>query len=350
MNFLKGLYTQNDFGKLTAEDLLYLKDKMQLDVKDEDVKEYLFRHIELYEGNETYRSMISSKVLAGKIPIKWMHFFYAGDFTKEALVSRLESQRLGYNAKTIDRWQNLEEDGIVCIQKNGTYYTVRIVIYSGWNKINDGLTTRREPAKKTVIANIDAENNWLELRCSALLADKALRVLKKELKLDNCFATPLTNKYSTIEEFKESLTNGFRFSNKSIPDLDIELTENDKKELVELFNLMDGYIENRDGDALIRGLETLDLDFERTPIIQIILANIGKVSLDVHPDSKDDMGKSLIYMLMKDYATDAGAYIRFSIVDGGPVHTMRISLKENSVYFSTSATEEVIEYVRSKIV
>lgn len=351
MNFLKGLYTQNDFGKLTTEDISYLQKQLDLQLeKETDVREYLYKNIDTYEANEEFKRVISSKVLAGKTALKWKRFYYAGDFTENELVRRMETQQVGYNSNTVDRWDPNAEDGIVCIQRNGMYYTVRLVINDGYNKISDGIQTHKVPAKKTVIINIDVKNRWVEYRCAGNLIDKAENILKRVLKIDNLADIPITNKYGSIEAFKQDLNNGFRFSNISIPDIDIQLTETNKRELVELFDLIDGYITERDGDALLKGLNALELDLGGNPVLQIILSNISCFTLDVSVDSQDDMGQSLMYMLTKNYAADSGAYLRFSIDENGQVYTIRVSVKESSVCFSSSATEEAIEYIRNKVI
>lgn len=350
MSFLKGLYTQNDFSNLTTDEVLILQKELQLHLeKGTDVRAYLYENMESYEDNQCFRRIVSSKVLVGKTALRWMQFYYAGDFTEEKLIERIESQQVGYNANTIDRWNAESEDRIVCIQKNETYYTIRLMINDGFQKISDGLSTRKEPAKESVIINIDPKNRWLEFRCRKVLMDKSIHVLRNTLKIDNLSSIAITNKYKNIEEFKRNLDNGFRFSNISVPNMDFILSENDKNELVELFKLIDAYIIDRDQNKLIKGLKTLKLEFADIPVIQIILSNIGTLTLDVNEGSDEDMGQSLIYMLTKDYATDSGAYIRFSIDEGKTIHSMRISVKEMSVSFSSSVTEEVIEYVRNKI-
>ena len=102
MSFLKGLYTQNDFSNLTTDEVLILQKELQLHLeKGTDVRAYLYENMESYEDNQCFRRIVSSKVLAGKTALRWMQFYYAGDFTEEKLIERIESQQVGYNANTI---------------------------------------------------------------------------------------------------------------------------------------------------------------------------------------------------------------------------------------------------------
>lgn len=351
MEFLKNLYTQNDFDRLTTDDLSSLQKELNLELGNEvDVREYLFKNMDMYEGNEAFTSIVSSKVLAGRTSLKWMRFYYAGDFDREKLKNRIESSDLGYNANTVSRWNPDAEDGILSIQLNRGIYTVRIFINDGTRKSSNGIVSYREPKRRIVIVNVDIDNRWIEFRCVGRLRDKAIDIVKKSFGISELFDIPISNKYGgSIEEFKKDLTQGYRFSNISIPKLDFELDEQDKQELVKLFALMDTYLLNRKEEELVQGLSELSLDFAGTPVLQVILSNIGVMKFSVTNESRDDLGNSLIYMLTKDYAEDSCSYIRFSMHEGGTECTMRISIKDSSISFTSSATEEIIEYIRSKV-
>lgn len=349
MYFLNKLYTQTDFDNLTQEDIKNIKAK--LNTEDEDIRDYLYRNLNNFEEHQDVKQILSSKILAGRVTVKWLRFYYAGDFTEEKLKNRLESERNGYNTDIENRLSDDTKDGIACIQKNEGFYTIRIVLNDGTQKIiTSGLSYKRIPIKKTVIVNINTENCWIELRCENKFIKRVKDILKKDLGVDNLIDILVTNKYKNIEEFKNDLCDGFRENIIAKPKSDARLEENDKEEFAKMFSLMDEYILEKNTEKLIAGLSPLKLDFGGIPIVLILLSNIATFKLDVPNEAEEDYDKSLIHLLTRECTTENSSFIRFSTHKGGPKYTLRLSVNDSSIRFVSSVTEDVIKYIRDKVV
>jgi hypothetical protein len=349
MYFLNRLYTQTDFDNLTKDDIQKIKSK--LDIENEDIRDYLYRNINNFGEYQDVQNILASKLLAGQVTVKWLRFCYSGDFTEEKLKSRLESQKNGYNMTIEERLNDDTEDGIVCIQNNDVFYTVRIVLNCGTQKIvTNDFSYRRISIRKTIIVNVNIEKKWIELRCENKLINRVKDILRRDLGVDNIQDIEVTNKYRNIEEFKNDLCGGFRENIIATPMAELKLENEDKIEFAKMFSLLDDYIVERNSEKLITGLSELKLKFSGTPIILIILSNIGTMKFDVSYGAEEDYDQSLIHLLTKDFTTENSSYIKFSTYEGGTRYTLKLSIKDKSIRFVSSVTEDVIQYIRDKVV
>ena len=168
--------------------------------------------------------------------------------------------------------------------------------------------------------------------------------------IENVTDIALTNKYKDIEEFKNDLCNGFRTNIIAKPQQDFQLEKEDKREFAEMFSLIDQYITDPDGNKLVDGLSKLSLNFEGIPTIMILLTNIATFKFDIPDEATEDYDESLIHMLTKNFTTESSSFIEFSLHEGGQKYTLRLSLNNSSVRFVSSVTEDVISYIRNKVV
>ena len=136
MNFLNGMYTQTDFDNLTKNDIRHIKDALEMtDTADDEIIDYLYNNMDLVENNNDVKQMLSSKMLAGHLSVKWMRFFYAGEFTEENLQKRLESKNNGYNVGISERINEDTEEGIASIWKIDSFYSIRVLICEGTTNV-----------------------------------------------------------------------------------------------------------------------------------------------------------------------------------------------------------------------
>ncbi len=71
--------------------------------------------------------------------------------------------------------------------------------------------------------------------------------------------------------------------------------------------------------------------------------------MKIRNDSEKDMSNQSLYTVLKDNFIEDTSYIKFKNIPNGPEYTMRVGIKTNSIVFKSSVTEEVIEYIRGKI-
>ncbi|MGL4654636.1 MAG: hypothetical protein ACRCWM_01925 [Sarcina sp.] len=350
---LNELYTQADFLNLTSDDVNKIKEVLNLDIpSDTDDYEYLYENISILECDEQVNEIISQKILAGQISIKWFTFKYNEKFTKEVLRRRLESQNLGYNVNITERLRidiNINND-IVSIIKNENLYTLKIFIPGSYKRVTNGVHSRRERSVRSVIVNIDIDNCWIEIRTNEDNCKKINKILELKLGFPNVESIRILGKYDNdIHRFKDDLIDGFYLKYKAIPSEEVELTEQDGIAIATIVGAIDEYLENENAEKLIDTLEKLNYDTEGLAISSILLAGIDNMGMKVKKDSKKDVSEQSLYTLLKDDLIEDSSYIRFSTVANGMKYTMQVGMKSNSIVFRTSVTEEVISYIRNKI-
>lgn len=348
---LNKLYTQADFLNLTSDDINKIKQVLDLETPDEiDDYEYLYENINILEGNPEANEIISEKLLAGQLSVKWFKFKYDNNFTKETLRKRLEVQELGYNVDIQQRLNLNIENDIFSIIKNENIYTIKVFILDGYKRITNGIQSRREPLVKSVIINIDIDNCWVEIRTNEERCRKINKILEKRLGLKIIDTIRILNKYNDdINKFKDDLIGGFYLKYKAVPSEEIDLTGEDGIAIATIVKTIDEYFNDKDTKKLLDTLSNMDYDTEGLSLSSILLAGIDNVGMKIRNNSEKDVSEQSLYTILKDNLIEDSSYIRFSVVPNGAAYTMQVGLKSNSIVFRTSVTERVISYIRNKI-
>lgn len=121
--------------------------------------------------------------------------------------------------------------------------------------------------------------------------------------------------------------------------------------IVDILAALDSYFEDQDIVDLQANLataqEVLGDDLLATPFTAIILAGLQRVSMG----SKRELRGQPLYDFLSPHLQHQTGFIRFSIPENGVLqpYTIRVGTKANSIVFVTPATEDVINYVREKI-
>ncbi|EOU1569858.1 hypothetical protein LTX14_000808 [Clostridium perfringens] len=351
VNFYNKLYTEIDFLKLTTDDIDELNNLLDIEPSEEEDKyEVLFKNLEEIKKNERASSIVANKILAGQTAIKWFKYDYVDEFSKEHLKRLLHSSEIGFDGSAIERLKDNIKNDIVSIVFHENIYTIKVVISDGYKRYNNGIEYRREANLKSIIVNIDIENCWIEIRGNADNCIKVENILKKRLGFINLKSVRILNKYQeNINSFKNDLYNGFYLKSKVAPLQNIELTEEDGEALAKIIQIVDEYFENRDSQVLLQKLEQLDYETDGLSLSSILLAGVDNLGLKIKNDSIQDMSSQSLYTILKNDFIEDTSYIRFSLPHRFQQYTMQIGLMSNSIVFKSSVTEEVIEYVRNKI-
>lgn len=141
---------------------------------------------------------------------------------------------------------------------------------------------------KNVIVKIDIENCWVEIRANNERSKKVVKISEQTLGLKNLKLVKILNNYDDINDFKSSLIDGF-------------------------------YLNYKDGKKLLSKLEKLDYDTEGLSLGAILLVGVDSMGMKIR-----------------------------NVIDG-PLYTMQVGLRSNSIVFRMSVTEDVLEYTRNKI-
>lgn len=348
---INNLYTQADFLNLTRDDVDKIKQVLDLEIPDEiDDYEYLYENINILEDNHEAEEIISQKLLAGQISVKWFSFKYSDIFTKEILKQRIENKDLGYDVNISERLCLNIEDDIVSVVKNNDIYTIKIFISDGYTRITNGIQSKKERKIKSIIVNIDIENCWIEIRANQEKCRKVVTILEAKLGLGSISEVRILKNYNNrINDFKDSLNNGFYLKYKAIPSEEIDFTAEDGVALATIVRAIDEYFEDKDDKKLISTLKRMDYDTDGLSLSSILLAGIDSVGVKIRNDSEKDASEQSLYTILKDNLIEDSSYIRFEEVEGGQKYTMQVGMTSNSIVFRSSVTEKVILYIRNKI-
>lgn len=353
MKFLGGLYTQDDFGNLPALSVKEIRKELieQGEIeKEADVREYMYIHRNELAQNPKYERIIQSQILAGIISVRWMKFTYQGFFTPQFLKQKLESDENGFNKDIPTNVDTFRGDQIVCIWENDAYYTLRVILDLGMKKVPTGIGFVSVPNRESVIVNIDIDRCWVEIRTAYKYIPRVINVLKQSLGMENMEIVKLRDKYDNVEAFKNSLVNGFYYNSMATPSENIDLSVEVKTEIFTLFELIDNYVVTRDSKVLCSALDDMKLDFGGHTLSRLLLANLGGININTKLKCDKDISESFMYGITKKDIVENGGCIRFSTAEGGAIHTVQVALGTDTFFFRSSVDEEVIAYIREKLI
>lgn len=345
----KNIYTQADFMNLTKSEVAEIVRLLDMALpNNSDAGTYLFENIGMLEGNEDVNNIITNKILAGQTTAKWFKYEYNEDFTVDLLKDRLSNPEIGYNQNIMERSHIY--DTINCIVNHNNTYTLKILLQDGYFYSSDGISATRGVKVRSVVVIIDIDNCWVEIRCPEAKTSKVIGVLYKQLDFPGLEEINLLKNYSDdINAFKDDLYNGFYLNYKARPSDIVELTDEDKTAIAKIIESIDEYLQDKDANKLVQTLEGLDYDTENLSIISILLAGLDNVGMGIRRSCANDMSEQPFYTVLKDYITENTSFISFSTKPDGPAYTMQVELKSNNIRFRTSVTEDVIDYIRNKI-
>ena len=347
---LKNLYTQVDFLNLTADDISDLTKILDIEIPAEkDKYQYLFEEINLIEDNQEANNIIANKLLAGQVTVKWYKYSYGEQINKDKLKEKLESKDLGFNVYAEQRLRLNIKDDIIGIVSEGNVYTLKVFIFDGYKRRNNGIESKREEIMKSITVKIDIENCWVEIRANDERCNKVIRILESKLGLVNLDGVRILNNYNNINTFKDSLIDGFYLNYKAAPSQVVKLTEEDGIKIANMISIIDNYFEDKNGELFLSSLDELDFDPEGLSFSTLLLAGVDSLGMKIRNDSEKDMSNQSLYTILKDNFIEDTSYIRFKSIPNGAEYTMRIGIKTNSIVFKSSVTEDVIEYIREKI-
>lgn len=347
----KNLYTQVDFLKLTSDDINAIREILDLNIPDaEDAREYIFRNLDIVEENDATRDIISKKVLAGTGSIKWYKYEYDDTLSKEKLIENLKNSKYVINDNISDEEK---QDGIIGVMQDKNVFTIKIVLKDGKQVVSDGISYKKEIKWKTIISKIDVDNNWIEIRGSGEKCEKAKRIIINSLSIHNISDVNILKNYSyDITKFKDSLENGRYMRFRAMPNKNIKLSKEDGIVLNNIISSIDSYLIDKDEKKLLLSLQNINDNINGISLLEIFLAGIENVSLKItDDDNKNDMTNQGLYSVLKEGISEDTSYLHFDTYVGKKkkTNTIQVGKSTNSITFRNSVTEDVIEYIRNKV-
>ncbi|WP_243555768.1 hypothetical protein [Priestia megaterium] len=294
-----------------------------------------------------------NKLLAGRISVSWFNCDDLKGLSQQIIEKEKYNpfeQKIPFEESELETKPRLRSASM--LTKN-TYY-LRFIYKDGTRRIV-GEDVEILPTSNTATAYIDEEQGLIEVRASPDEAQKIAEVIsgyvKQQLSLrKKDFIKPFGYNIDKIAEILE----GELQESKAAPEMWLDtfgVKENEA--ILEILKALDLYFENNDIDGLQEKLDDakaiLGEELLASPFISIILAGLGNVGLKV---ATKDLRKTVFYQLLQPYLQPSGGNIRFNVEVGGieKSFSILIGIESKSIYFkSNSTTEEVIEYVREKL-
>lgn len=305
---------------------------------------------------DSIRKEIYSKhaniLLAGRTSVSW----FTCDNLKN-LTSQIEEkekinpfdQRIPYDS--IDTTPRLRSAARI----DDNRYFLRFIYKDGTRRIL-GENIHILPTTNTATVYIDENKGIIEIRTKPNDAHKIAEViagyLNQQLSLNkNDFIKPFGY---DIEKLADKL-DGKLSESKASPELWIDpYAVHETEAILEILKALDNYFETRDIGELQEKLDgsiaVLGEELTEIPFIAIILAGMGNVGLKV---VEDDLRSTAFYQLLKPYIQTSGGNIQFEVNVNGmeSSYTIQVGVETKSIYFrSNNTTEEVIQYVRDRII
>lgn len=351
---LQDVVCKSDFRNLIKDDIDRIKKELGIvTTKEIDDYNHLFDIKGTIFENSTCKRLIESKVFAGRTSIKWYKLNQTSEESKQNLIKALESEENFFN-----RINNISSNDVInmvkytCIKKNDGVYMIRILIPTGYRTIATGLDTIKHRNIRNVVAYIDIEHNYLEVRAGCKEAEKVARYLLGSLGVvDYSEYKVFGNFSSSIENFKDSLYGGRFIDMSSIPDQNIELTDNQSEMLADTLGILDEYFISQDLDKFIQDIQDKVFDTNGTPFTQLLLGGMASIGMVVRKDQRQDLSSQSLYKCLRQFITTHAGYIEFEYpLASSNMYTILIGISTNNITFRSSVNEETIEYIRRKVI
>lgn len=351
---LNNFYTPNDFLKLTVGEVDTILDKLEVSLlRDEDKYMHLYNFVNAVLADADCKKILTQKILAGKISLKYYSISFDEQFTKDKFAQLLNSYNdcFGRNMREYNN-EDIHND-ILCVYLENNKYYLKFTIDDGRRRLTYGTSFQNSSTPKIVIAIIDIDNDWIEIRANETICKKVVNVLKQRLNLPDVInEISVLNKVQNINEFKDELNDGRWFAYRANPTENLQLTDNDTMSILKIVREVDNYLasQEKDGVSLLDSLANVEFDSEGLTIESIILAGIEKFSIRMRDDSEKDISAQTLYSLLEEHLSEDTGYISFALPDSTFRYTIQVGKNTNSISFKTSATENAIEYIRSKVI
>jgi len=239
--------------------------------------------------------------------------------------------------------------------KNESQYYLRYAYRNGVRKHTDFTEVTLVPRSEVTTVYIDEEKGIIEVRTDAKNATKVAssfaRLVKQQITLEQKeILAPFGNKVGDMADCLE----GEMIDTTSTPELLLTAFNADHTQaMIDILNALNTFFDEDEPEELIEKLRQASDLFEEhlltVPFTALILCGMERVGMRTQ---EGDLRKQPLYDYLSPHLQNQGGFIKFNHpIDGvEKSFTIRVGVTTNSVYFTTPSTEEVINYVRERII
>ena len=350
---IKDILLEKDFEKLKGQ-LVTLGIIMEDDY--ESVSDLYDNRENICANTDAY-NVIKEHIFAGKTSAKYWTIPSLREIdNKNEFKEQIENLSI-YNKNILASLENgIKEQNILaptpytCIKLEEGKYLIRVITPSGNKKIDNGINKVSQKQYKNVVCYIDIEYKYLEIRAEATVAEKIKKYFEIKLNFNGITPIKILNRYSNnLESFKDSFENA-KFTNlKSIPEFDSDLSDDELEHLVKMLVAIDGYVINKDEDALIEEIRSIDIEENEAGFIPLLLAGLSNIGISTNNSHGRDITNQPMYKIIERYLShQSGIIIIYKGSDES--YSIQVGMKTDSIVFLRNITSEKnMREIRNKI-
>jgi hypothetical protein len=308
-------------------------------------------------GNREGLNSSENRLLAGKSSVTWFKIENEGALSGfKDLLQRSQSNPF----ETIEYIQasDLTSEPILIAAAEGNNNNeiyLRYAYNSGNRRSVSGTEVNIVPKSEITTVYIDTERDIIEVRTDARnaikIASSIATIIGQHITLEQTrILAPFGN---NVEQIATAL-NGELIDATSTPEFVFEdFNQQQTAAIINILNALNDFFDDENEVDLIENLknasETFGEHLLTAPFTALILNGMERVGLRVN---EGDLRGQPLYDTLRPYLQHQGGFIKFNHPINGveKPFTVRVGLTTDSIFFTTPATEEVIQFVREQII
>ncbi|MCY9765188.1 hypothetical protein M5X06_32025 [Paenibacillus alvei] len=314
------------------------------------MKESTAKRTQVYES-------CKARIFGGKTSVSWYKFAEGIQGVKDLIIENTPEFNPFEEIKIPQRDSISSEPmliGAATGPNEGEYY-LRYMYKVGVTReiIMDSIELK--PRTTTTTLYVNEVDGYIEVRTDPRNSNKIAKSFAQLIKLQIAMEPiQVTAPFGhSAERFADALT-GELIDTVGKPNLALdEFTEAQANSVVSILSALDAYFENEDINELQSNLQearqSLGDDFTSIPFTSLILNGMEKVGMGV---KERDLRGTPLYDYLSSSIEHQGCFIQFPVNEDGinVIHTIRVGLQSNSVFFMSQASEVAIDFVRKCVI
>lgn len=232
---------------------------------------------------------------------------------------------------------------------------LRYMYNSGNRREVNGTSVHIVPKCEVTTVFINLQTDIIEVRTDSRsannIASHIARLIGQQVTLEQ---KRILAPYGNNVELIANALRGELIDATSTPEFIFEdFNEQHTKAIIDILNALNNFFDEEDEAELVNNLRQSSQIFGEhlltTPFVALILNGMERVGLRVN---EGDLRGRPLYDTLRPYLQHQGGFIKFNHPVNGveKSFTVRVGLTSDSIYFTTPATEEVIEFVRNQVI
>lgn len=358
MNKIVDIVFFPDLIKLPKESLKEICTDLRLDTSGTsyDLAQRVWDYV--VTGSREGLEVVQNRLLSGKTSVTWFKVENVDSFRR--IKNKLETSEphLLENVLTVEANELTSEPKLIAATEvNENEILLRYVYNSGNKRTISGTEVFITPKSEITTAYLNLQDGIVEVRTDAKNAIKIASAITKMVDEDDELVlkqqrilAPFGN---DVEQIANALS-GELIDATSTPELDFEnFTEEQTDAILNILNALNAYFDDENDVELIDNLKSASETFGEhlltAPFTALILNGMERVGMRTN---MGDLRGQPLYDTLRPYLQHQGGFIKFNFLVNGveKSFTIRVGLTTDSVYFTTPATEEVINFVRNNLI